>query len=493
MMNRCFLFFCRLVLFSALLVVCAQGRGQRTPQKPTPVVIKGNAAFAAGKEIRLIVFDDLLTFHPRVAATAEIAPDGSFQLSYPTLRPELVQLAVQSSKAEFYVQPASVYDFNIEMDEQLFGLLDPMAYGGFLQISCRNELSDDDINLKISYFDNIQDAVVDYYAPNNIGDLSRPQFDSIDSVLHQRFPIEYQPTNFYKSHLFYSFGSIERVWLQKHQDSLYHKYLDNEYVLYDNPAYMNFFHEFYHNYLLSSPRINRIDLEKCINEDGSFLALFNFLGKDDFLVNERLRELVMIDNLMQLYDNEHFSKRNVVSLLNEIAHNSHFEEHRAIASNALRELARFSDGTPIDFPHFKEADGSDFAPQNMRGKWVYIQFFSSQCSDCIREMMVIQQLKAKYGDQIEFVSISLDFNFGRFIRFMEQYPQFDWHFVHFNSQFAWLDEMQITTLPDNLLLNPDGTLSQRYAPDITRKLSVFLARLFKADDDGKAPLNPHEK
>lgn len=492
-MNRCFLFFCRLVLFSALLVVCAEGRGQRTPQKPTPVVVKGNASFAAGKEIRLIVFEDLLTYRPRVAATAEIAADGSFQLSYSTLRPELVQIAIQTSKAEFYVQPASVYDFTIEMDEQLFDLLDPMSYGGFLQVTCRNELPENDINQKISYFDNYADAVVDDYAPNNIGDMTQPQYDSIDSVLHHRFPIEYQPTSFYKSYLFYSFGSIERIWLQKQPDSLYHKYLDNEYVLYDNPAYMNFFHEFYRNYLLSSPRINRIELEKSINEDGTFLGVFNFLGKDAFLVNERLRELVMIDNLLQLYGNERFSKKNVVSLLREMANNSHFEEHRRMASNALETVEHFSDGNEISFPHLKEASGADFDPKTLRGKWVYIQFFSSECADCIREMMIISQLKAKYGDQIEFVSISVDFNFGHFIHFMEQYPMFDWHFVHFNSQFAWLDELQVATLPDNLLLNPDGTLAQRYAPDITRKLSVFLARLFKPTDDGKAPLDPHGK
>lgn len=488
-----------LVCVGVLFLPRVEAQRGQNPQgksllKSSPVFIQGTAPFAAGKNIRLIAFKDLLTYRPYVAAETEVAADGSFQLSFETKHYELVQLAINTSKAEFYVTPGKNYQFNIDMDPELVNQLDPMAYGGYLQIASALPLDTNDINLKINFFDNFTEKVIDYYAPNIIGDLSSAQYDSIDSVINKRFPIQYSPDNFYKSYLYYSMAVLERILLKKQYDSLYHKYLDNEYVLYDNPAYMNFFNEFYDKYFISSSKIDAMALRKCINEECNLLSLFNLVGKDPFLVNERIREIAIIKNLTQLYEDEYFNKANIVKLLTQLSQVSHFEEHRTMAENALHVMRDMEGGSTLEFPHLKAADGSDFIFSDLKGKWVYIQFFNTTCTDCIREMMIINELKKKYGEKIEFVSLSLDFNFGHFIQFMEQYRQFDWHFVHFNDQFAWLEQMHITTLPDNILISPDGTLAQRYAPDITSKLALYLARLFdgKTDDDA-SPLDPHGK
>ena len=180
-------------------------------------------------------------------------------------------------------------------------------------------------------------------------------------------------------------------------------------------------------------------------------------------------------------------------ILNEMAQTSHFEEHRRIARNAVAELQRFNSGTSLPDARMKEANGADFTLSNFKGKWVYLQFFNTSCLDCIREMTILKQLQEKYKDNIVFVSISTDFNFGHFIQFKEKYPQFDWTFVHFNGEYQWLDNMGITTLPDNMLIAPDGKLSNRYAPDITKELSIYLARLFKEEDDLSTPLNPNKE
>lgn len=461
-------------------------------QKGYPVTIQGTASFATNCEIQLTVFDDMLTYHKTVVAKDIIDKKGKFYLTYNAIQPQLVQISIRTSRAEFYVEPGRTYDFTIDMDPQLFEQLDPMAYGGFLQISNNDSTLKEDINLKINHFENTLDRVVDFYSPNIIGDMTPSQYDSIVYQIGKRFPIQYHPTNFYKSYIYYSLGAIEQIILQKYPDSLYHKYLDNEYILYENPAYMNFFTSFYHSYLLKSKKINPQELRKSINEEGSLIQLINVVGKDELLVNEKIRELVIILNLMQLYDNDNFNKENILSLLKNIELNSHFAEHRHIAADALADLTRFENGAPFSISQMKEASGAQFNPEKFKGKYVFLQFFNTTCTDCIREMMILQDLSQKYKGQIEFVSVSLDFHFSKFLQFKEKYRQFDWHFVHFNNCYDWLDEMGITTLPDNMLLNPDGTLYQRYAPDITRKLPLFLARLFNAKDDKGKPLDVHE-
>lgn len=480
----------RLILLMAILAGCLYSmKGQSYP-----VTIKGTADFAANEEIRLVTFEDLATYKSMVAATDKIDAKGHFLLTYNIIRPTLVQLVIRTSRAEFYIEPGRTYDFTIDMDPELFNQLDPMYYGGFLQIRNNDTTLTEDINLKINWFERNFESAVDYYSPNIISDLSPAEYDSIQNAISRRFPLQYSPNNFYKSYIYYTMASLERVVLMKNPDSLYRKYLDNEYLLYFNPAYMNFFNEFYDHYLTTSTKIDQKELLNCINHEGTYRPLFNLVGKDPCLVNERIRELVIIENLEEIYNNKKFNQKNIEQILQEIAITSHFTEHQTIAKNTLASLKPFQGEETPRFDGMKTASGASFNLSDHQGKWVYIQIFNTTCEDCIREMMIIKELQKKYQDSIDFISLSIDFNFGHFIQFKEHFPQFDWTFVHFDQHYEWIDGMQITTLPDNLLFAPDGRLVKRNAPDITTQLPLYLARLFnQAEDDEAIPLNQQKK
>lgn len=91
------------ILLIALLMATTVSRAQ------TPVTITGTAPFAAGEEIRLLVFNDLLNGIADVAATDIIDKHGRFALKYNTRDIALAQLAIRTSKAEFYIVPANSY------------------------------------------------------------------------------------------------------------------------------------------------------------------------------------------------------------------------------------------------------------------------------------------------------------------------------------------------------------------------------------------------
>ena len=125
----------------------------------TPVTITGNAPFAAGKEIRLLVFEDLLNGIPTVAATDIIDKHGRFSLRYATHDILLAQLAICTSKAEFFIVPANDYYFNISVDSVLYQRLNPEKYGGFLHIE--NQKKDTaDLNFKSTAFRNTSTALL---------------------------------------------------------------------------------------------------------------------------------------------------------------------------------------------------------------------------------------------------------------------------------------------------------------------------------------------
>lgn len=458
-----------------------------TAQRPGTVTIEGTTPLPPGEEVRLIVFDDFITSTPVTVASDKISKNGKFKLTYSAREIKLAQLIVRTSRAEFYVVPGHTYRLEIDMDPQLFNLLDPGDYGGFLQVRSINR-DTADLNYKINSFSRYFENATSYYLPYIVYGHSLAHHDTLTGLLKDRFHIRYEPDNFYLSYLYYSLGSIDKFIFQKNPDTLYERYLNNDYILYNNPAYTDLFKNFYRNYIYTSPRISKQILTRYINEQADYLSLFNEVGKDRFLVNERIRELVLIMNLGEFYGLPEFSKENILLLLQHILDHSHFEEHKRITENVIRRCTAMEEGSTFPEAGFKNANGQTLRLDEWKGKWVYLHFFNQYCTDCIREMMIIKELREKYKDRIEFVSISLDFDFSRFKAFVKEYKMFDWPLLHFNDQYDWLISVGVFSLPDNILLDPSGNVAQRYAPDPSKDLSLLLLKMFEEEEEDRNPL-----
>ena len=145
--------------FEHIILILCLFVGGRTLAQP-PVTITGNAPFAAGKEIRLLVYEDLLNGIPTVATTDIIDKHGRFSLKYSTRDILLAQLAICTSKAEFFIVPSNDYFFNISMDSVLYQRLNPEKYGGFLHIESQKQ-DTADLNFKINRFSDYFNRVTD--------------------------------------------------------------------------------------------------------------------------------------------------------------------------------------------------------------------------------------------------------------------------------------------------------------------------------------------
>ncbi len=457
-------------------------------QKEATIIIEGTASCKPGEEIRLIAFDDLLNYNPITISKDIIKKDKSFKLSCNSNKILLVQLAIRNLKAEFFIVPNHTYRFSIKMDTSLFNLLDPAEFNGYLEIKNLDPDSAE-LNYKILRFsDYFQDAL-SYYAPYLTYWQDMKRYDTITKLIKSNFEISYNPLNFYNSYLYYTYGLIDFMIFNKYPDTLYHKYFDNEYLQYDNPAYMTLFSSFYDNYLYGSRYISKNTLTQFINDEPDYLGLFNELGKDPYLVNEKIRELVIIMSLKNFYPNtEEFDRLNVLKLLEYIEKYSHFPEHRLISRNVINTVKKFESGTSVPDIVLKKPNGSDFKLSKLKGKWVYIQFFNSYCTECIQDMILLQNFQKKYQDSITFISVSVDFDFQKFASFSRQYKMPDLQFFYFNNEFDWLYSLGVNSLPDNILLDPSGNLAIRYAPNARRDLSIFLLQKFTKEDEDKNPL-----
>ena len=479
------LLFCTFLLLLPMLLF---------PQKIKEVVIEGDApAFAIGKTARLVVFEDLLNYTPSTVATAVIDKKGHFTLKYKTHTTRLTQLVIQMAKAEFFIEPEKRYEISVDIDEELFKLPFPEEYGGFLQIT-NLQPDTNELNYRLALFSNLFNKITDEYLPYFTYYKDKAQYDTMTDILHQYFDFAYAPQDFYQSYLYYTYASLENIMYEKYPDTLYRRYLDNEYFLYDQPAFMDFFNLFYEQYLLNSPKIPKELLLQHINIQPDYLELFNLAGRDPRLQNERIRELVIIKNLGEFYGQKQFSKSNVLSLLDYIETHTHFPEHPLYIQNLKRRLATFAKGGQLPATVFKEVNGADFKIEKMKGKWTYIQFFASSCEDCLREMMILKEIEQKYKDSLNILSISLDYDFNDFSNFRQSYGKlFPWQFVHFNQHCEWLEQVHLFGLPDYLLLAPDGSIANRYPATPDKGLSRFLLQKFSKEEETGDPLSPHFK
>lgn len=480
----------RLVLFQILLGVFVLSNNILFGQKPKEVIIEGSAPFAANYEIRVISFSDYINYNPVIAASSKISKSGSFKLSFKTSTIQLVQIEINTSRADFFVVPGYMYNISINMDEQLFKMFSPSDENGYLEIKT-NSVDTNDLNYKISRFTNYYEKVLEKYAYQITRYKSVPHFDSLMTDLKSKFPIEFLPTNYFNSYIFYTVGQIDALVNYKNQKIIYQKYFDNDFILYDNPAYMTLFNYFYDNYLYLSPRISKSVLDNVINEKCDYLALFNAVGKDYTLVNEKLRELVIIKNLSQFIGNEEFNQENIIKLLKYISEKTRFPEHKLIAEESLKKKLSLVPGATVPSFSFKFANGSKFDPSEYEGKWVYYHFFSTQCVDCIREMAIISELQKQHKDKIVFVGVCVDPDVTKFVQFRKKYTQFDWQFVHFNQSYEWLKYFEIVSLPEYLLISPDGKLNRRYPPSPDRDLSILLLQILEEEEQIINPLDPH--
>ena len=442
----------------------------------TPVTITGTAPFAAGEEIRLLVFNDLLNGIADVAATDIIDKHGRFALKYNTTDIKLAQLAIRTCRAEFFIVPANSYSFSISVDSALYQLINPEKYGGYLQIE--NAVKDtDDLNFKINRFSQFFTQVSDAYAYPMIYGSESNVFDTVRDIISKQFEFQYVPENFYQSYGFYTLGCIDLLQYRKKPLYLYQKYFDNDHILYNNPAYMSLFSQFYEGYLYYSPYVSKELLDRTINESPDYPTLFNEIGKDPKLTNARLRELVIIKNLIEFLDNKEFDRGNILKMLDYIRRSSSFDQHIAIITSKLNQIEKKRE--TAETVAFLDEKGHKAKLKQYEGMPIYLQVFQTDCINCVREMMIIKELQKKYEGKVQFVSLCVDPKKSTYQAFVKQYgKQFDWPVLYFDAQYDWLLQQGIETLPDHLFLNANGTVSMRYAPAPEQGLTEYLQMNF---------------
>ena len=170
---------------------------------------------------------------------------------------------------------------------------------------------------------------------------------------------------------------------------------------------------------------------------------------------------MLLKGLYESYYDGTFKRSGIIGILKQIANESNIEEHKKIAANILNSFSKLQKNTSAPSFELPDKSGNIQTLENLcTKKYVYLMFFDTACTSCLMQMKIISSLKKKYGEQINFVSVSTDKTNATLKRFCTKNPKYDWTFLHDNTNGTLKNKYEIKELPAYFLINPDGKFIQ---------------------------------
>jgi len=460
------------------IMICAQN-----------IIIKGNAPGAEGKTITLLTYNNQITYIEEKITSAPIDSSGNFIISFNIQDTISAILKIDYYKSGIFIEPNNTYILKIDsidyhaLNEKTNPYYEPKQ----LNYSILN-INNKDLNFIIPIFDGIYNDYIreNYSAIYRFRDFSK--IDTFRVMINRAF--SYVKSDFFKNYVNYSIALLEIPFISSSRSIISEKYLKNRPVQYENLRYMNFFNDFFDNYLLSSYAIKKEDLIQTINYTPDYYALTDTLGKDSLLRNEVLRELVLLKGLYQLSNDKEFNKNNISTILLQLSKHTKFETHRKIAENIMQLFNKLQPSTIAPPFSLKDINKQIVSLSDFKGKYVYLNFWTSWCTTCQSEFGMMNKLKEIYGSKIAFVSISADKEFLTMVNYLKT-QKYNWQFLHFDDNYDLLEAYGINSYPIFVLIDTQGKIISYPALKPSESIANYFEYLIKKDNPTiKKPLFP---
>ncbi|TDX84783.1 TlpA family protein disulfide reductase [Epilithonimonas xixisoli] len=109
-------------------------------------------------------------------------------------------------------------------------------------------------------------------------------------------------------------------------------------------------------------------------------------------------------------------------------------------------------GTKFKIEKFVDDNSKNFKNNYLNGKPTLINFWFTRCPPCIEELPTLNSLKEKYGNTVNFISITFE-NQKAVETFLKKY---EYRFKHIPNSKKQIDELNISSYPSNLILDKNG-------------------------------------
>jgi hypothetical protein len=367
--------------------------------------ISGIAPSCVGKTIELFGISDYFSNIEKLIASTTVKEDSSFTFNTNIRYTQKIIIRCNKNKGFMFVEPNAHYSIYYPKKNKY----DPYkATGNDVEVAFLS-LDSSDINYKILGFQ----RWVDNFLGVNYYRKSLNHTDFLESLERFKSNVEKayknDSSNYFKTHVKFTIAGLDNI---KHsgERNRYEKhdfYIKYAPVAYNNEAYMLYISDFYQKLM---PRLSQRANEEVYSGvlKSSPTLIMKALGSEYTLVNLRIRELVMIKSLGEMYYSEDFPKTNIKTILDSLSINCLFQANEQIAKNIRSRITTLVPGGKApDFALIQDTKSTKTL-YSYAGKHLYLHFFDPESEINYRELSVLKELQQTYGEYVQFVSIYRD-------------------------------------------------------------------------------------
>jgi peroxiredoxin len=206
------------------------------------------------------------------------------------------------------------------------------------------------------------------------------------------------------------------------------------------------------------------------NEIEFWLSTHNYedfidaLGKDSVLRNEKFRELVFIKGMKDIYIDGLFERGDVIKILELLARQTKFEEHRKIALNTIEALLSISHSGK-EFGDFvlKDVSNEQVRLSQYKDKPLILNFVKLNDVESKRELEVMYALYDSIKNNCNIITISCDKNLDALYNFAKNTKvgsKYKWQMLHFDGDYDLLEYYKVKAFPMFILISNDGKVME---------------------------------
>jgi cytochrome oxidase Cu insertion factor (SCO1/SenC/PrrC family) len=439
------------------------------------VTIRGKAeASHIGKIIHLADYSDYITYNIINENSDTIDNNGYFELKFQTNYTKPILLSIENLIGKLYIQPNFVYGIKFPGEDSLTNhqpgtqtLVDLIVIG-----HDSTELNSLIIDYNNQYNDIFIKQQGKYLTPANI------------IALHDTFLLETnkryaQISNryFYQYRTYVFAGFLANT--SKSKNILYKQFIENKSIQYHNFEYMEFFNTYFKGYLKAyASTKNGGNILNSINSYASYSDLKKQFSGDKLMTNDTLKELVLLKGLIEFYYSPEFDKKQVQSVIEQLYDNAIHPENKKIAFNILQNIYQLQPGANAPDFNVENKNGTIVNLHNNKGKYIYLNFFSTQSEISLREMKKIADLKKKFNDKVTFISVCLDDSVSYYKNYLKTNPKFDWQILYQTKYSDAKQHYNIKSLSGFFLISPQLQLALSPAPSPSEGIEYKFNALF---------------
>lgn len=412
-----------------------------------------------GKRVKLSLVEDRLSFlrtekDERLVALGDSVVNFGVTLDGVS---ELV-ISIDAYSYSFLAQPGNVYEMRLnDFDFNLSESFNVLMYNVMLPIeilSPENELTS-----RVVAFDN---EVNDYIVKNR-----RKLYPMRDSVaiaglydLKAKFLQGEDASSYFASYVNYEFATLERSLGLRNYNRLRNSLFIDKPILYFNVGYMDCFNNVFDQYFSKGNKfVSQAEIEFWLSTH-NYDDFIDALGKDSVLRNEKFRELVFIKGMKDIYSEGYFERVDVLKMLELMAAQSKFEEHRKIALNTVNALLSVSHSGK-EFGDFvlKTVSDEEVNLSQYMDKPLVLNFVKLNDVESKRELEVVHAMYDSISSNCNIVTISCDKNLDALYNFAKNTKvgsRYKWQMLHFDGNYDLLEYYKIKAFPMFILISKDG-------------------------------------